>query len=281
MSDIVAQTVPFMYPYKVGTPAKMLFDKPRNRFYDTLLMQCKDKICADIGFGTGILTAIAIHHGAKHVYAYEEDPTTFRMGKEMIESMGLKNKVTCIHGKYTPGKHNEEIAFHEIVDRNLWGEGIVTMLKLMGDHNIRLLPERLYCKLHYMHAQKSHIKPKDAISETGLPYLEKKYIGALRKAITSKKFTSYDDLDKDELYSDAQVSGYMVELNKFDKKSPRYIKEKIVGAIPQNTIVWCEFFLGEFRILDGCWRAEKVVHCHEKGFYTFVTDTKDGSWWLE
>ena len=71
MSDKVAQIIPFMYPYKIGTPAKMLFDLPRNRYYDTILMQCRDQVCADVGFGTGILTAIALYYGAKHVYAYE------------------------------------------------------------------------------------------------------------------------------------------------------------------------------------------------------------------
>lgn len=279
MSDKVAQIIPFMYPYKIGTPAKMLFDVPRNRYYDTILMQCRDQICADIGFGTGILTAIALYYGAKHVYAYEEDPGTFAMGKEMLESMGFGNRVTCLNEKYKPGKTKETIAFHEIVDSNLWREGIAESLRSVKHHGITLLPGRVYCKIHYMPMSNKLIKEKDAIELTGLSYMDKIYLKALKKSITSDKFTSYDNYADDELESKMQVGSYMIDLNK--DEIPRYIKQEIDISIPKDSLIFCEYYLGEFRLNDGCWRRDKAVHVHEKGFYTFIQDTIDGSWWLE
>jgi hypothetical protein len=76
-----------------------------------------------------------------------------------------------------------------------------------------------------------------------------------------------------------QVGSYMIDLNK--DEIPRYIKQRIDISIPKDSLIFCEYYLGEFRLIDGSWRRDKAVHVHEKGFYTFIQDTVDGSWWLE
>lgn len=49
-----------------------LNDAGRNRFYqETITANCKDKICVDVGAGTGILTDYALQAGASHVYCIE------------------------------------------------------------------------------------------------------------------------------------------------------------------------------------------------------------------
>jgi len=49
-----------------------LNDAGRNRFYqETITATCKDKICVDVGAGSGILTDYALEAGASHVYCVE------------------------------------------------------------------------------------------------------------------------------------------------------------------------------------------------------------------
>lgn len=49
-----------------------LNDRGRNQFYKTAIQNnCKDKICVDVGAGTGILTDYALEGGAKKVYCVE------------------------------------------------------------------------------------------------------------------------------------------------------------------------------------------------------------------
>lgn len=49
-----------------------LNDAGRNSFYKKVIKEtCKDKICVDIGAGTGILTDYALESGAKKVYCVE------------------------------------------------------------------------------------------------------------------------------------------------------------------------------------------------------------------
>lgn len=49
-----------------------LNDSGRNSFYKKVISEtCKDKICIDVGAGTGILTDYALDSGAKKIYAIE------------------------------------------------------------------------------------------------------------------------------------------------------------------------------------------------------------------
>jgi predicted RNA methylase len=49
-----------------------LNDVGRNRFYqETITATCKNKICVDVGAGSGILTDYALEAGASHVYCVE------------------------------------------------------------------------------------------------------------------------------------------------------------------------------------------------------------------
>ena len=70
MKTKLRQTVPWLgKSLKVGH-YPMVFDKSRNQFYWELLKQCKDQICIEVGFGTGILTLMALERGAKFIHAY-------------------------------------------------------------------------------------------------------------------------------------------------------------------------------------------------------------------
>ncbi len=126
MNDVL-QTIDWYNDDGVNFP--MINGYARNSFYDRMLKEeVKDKVCLDIGFGTGLLSVIALKHGAKKVIAYESNYTRFILGTEIISRAGLQDKITLINKRYVFDiihEHPEvEIIFCETVDQNLWGEGL-------------------------------------------------------------------------------------------------------------------------------------------------------------
>jgi len=281
MSDFVSQTIAFMPGDRhIGSTHQMIYDQRRNRFYDKLLSECKDKICVDIGAGTGILTIMALHHGAKHIFVYEKDPAVFELCVDVITNMGLADRVTFVNGEYSPNDQSEEqIGFHEIVDRSIWGEGLVDVQRLALNANIKLIPETVSCKIHYMIDTKKCITPKYNFESTGVEYLDEydTYNIALKKSLYSNTHMCYDNVNRNDLVSDGQLGEYFFDLNR--DIIPSEIRVEL--DVPEECIVWCEFFLGSFRLLDGHWRTDKVVHKSDKGRVMFIQHTSDGTWWLE
>ena len=57
-----------------GVNLSMINDFMRNQFYDRVLSKhVTNQNCTDVGFGTGLLSMIALKHGATHVRAFEVD----------------------------------------------------------------------------------------------------------------------------------------------------------------------------------------------------------------
>ena len=111
-----------------GINLPMINDFMRNQFYDNILHNnVKDKHCLDIGFGTGLLSILALKHGAKSIIAYESDQTRYLLGCEILKRMNLEKKITLIHSRYHCTdfeKHNAEVIFSETVNGGLWNEGL-------------------------------------------------------------------------------------------------------------------------------------------------------------
>lgn len=111
-----------------GINLPMINDFMRNQFYDDVLRNnVKDKHCLDIGFGTGLLSILALKHGAKSIIAYESDQNRYLLGCEILKRMGLEKKITLINSRYHYTdfeKHNAEVIFSETVNGGLWNEGL-------------------------------------------------------------------------------------------------------------------------------------------------------------
>lgn len=272
MSDKLSQIIPFMPPYKVGYYPGMIYDVPRNQFYFDLLKQCKNKICVDVGFGTGLLTIIALHHGAKHVYAYEMESTSFEFGKQIIENMGLSDRVTLINDRYSSFT-SEEIVFSEIIGRSIWNEGIKAVQRQAKG---KLLPEIISCNIRCMKATSDVIKSKDSLQDTGLPF-DKEYNKTIGSIITSSNYKSYDNVDKNIL-NGTILNSYKINLNTDIIPD---ILELDLEIPDDDSIIWCENFINDFRIMNGHWKSDKVVHKLKGGSVKYMQSTKNGSWWLE
>lgn len=74
----------------------------RNKwFFDRLSSVCKDKIIMDVGAGCGLLSLMALHHGAKHVYMNDIHPEFEEIvSYNFIKNNIPKEKYTIIQGAF-------------------------------------------------------------------------------------------------------------------------------------------------------------------------------------
>lgn len=129
----------------VGLP--MINDVLRNRFYDRVLEEVRDQYCIEIGFGTGLMSMLAIKHGARHVTAYESDPARFELGRTIIQLLKLENKITLLNQRFDYNRIGKGLTiFTETVDENIWGEGLFNSLPRSSGQ--KFLPGQYFLQIH-------------------------------------------------------------------------------------------------------------------------------------
>ena len=127
----------------------MINDFFRNQFYDSIFeSNVKNKKCLDIGFGTGLLSILAIKHGASHITSYESDTNRYKLGCEIIKLLNLQNYITLINQRYTRDikLHNIDVILSETIDCNLWTDGMY--LSVCKNTNIQYLPEKYFLEVY-------------------------------------------------------------------------------------------------------------------------------------
>jgi hypothetical protein len=130
-----------------GVYLSMLNDVSRNHFYDHVLTDVRDHDCVEIGFGTGLLSMLALKHGARSIVAYESDPDRYRLGCEVIKVLKLQDRVTLINQRYDHTcKHDQTVVFTETVDDNIWGEGLYNSLPRQSGK--RFLPGQYFLEIY-------------------------------------------------------------------------------------------------------------------------------------
>lgn len=127
---------------------EMISDKKRNQFYEQILQSSvAGKNCIDVGFGSGILSFLALKHGAKHITAFEVNPDTYLLGEYLIKKLKLENYITlhntAFDEKYIEKEH--DILFHELLDCNLWGEGVFYTF----NNNLQKIPSKYICEFYF------------------------------------------------------------------------------------------------------------------------------------
>lgn len=142
---------------KYGLP--MINDVVRNSFYNKILQQVKDKNCLEIGFGSGILSILALQHGARSIVAYEECQETFELGKKIIQSLGLEDKITLIGEQFTSEKIKQhpkiDLIFTETINHTLWGESLLDIV----DKNLPLiLPNKYFLELYLIEIEQNYAR---------------------------------------------------------------------------------------------------------------------------
>lgn len=112
-----------------GVYLPMINDVARNQFYDCILLEVRDQDCVEIGFGTGLLSMLALKHGARSIVAYESDPVRYQLGCQVIKILKLQDRITLLNQRYDHTcEHDQTVVFTETVDDNIWGEGLYNSL---------------------------------------------------------------------------------------------------------------------------------------------------------
>ncbi len=113
-----------------GVQLPMINDFIRNQFYDKILHRTVyGRNCVDIGFGTGLLSILALKHGASSVTAYESDQERYRLGQFIIHELGLESKIRLLNVQYNyRDQPKDAVIFSETVNGNLWGESLRSSL---------------------------------------------------------------------------------------------------------------------------------------------------------
>jgi hypothetical protein len=110
-----------------GITIRMLKDHTRNQFYDQALKEIvPGKRCIDVGFGTGILSLLALKHGAKSIRAYESNTERYELGLYIISQLGLENQIELINSSFNSSciLPTDDLIFHEIIGAVLYSEGL-------------------------------------------------------------------------------------------------------------------------------------------------------------
>lgn len=131
-----------------GVFLPMINDVVRNRFYESIIeKEVNDRHCIDIGFGTGMLSLIALKHGAEMITAYEMNTDRFQLGKEIIQSLNLSEKITLVNEKfnYQTPVDKECILISETVGTNLWSEGMFNTMP--HEQGYSFLPGKYFLEL--------------------------------------------------------------------------------------------------------------------------------------
>jgi hypothetical protein len=137
----------------------MLGDRVRLEAYDRALAQAvrPGDLVTDVGAGTLALTALALRHGAAHVYAVEADPQMAAVGQRVIETNGWQRRVTLVQGDARTVRLPEraDVVVAEMMGNLGPEEDMCPVMGAVVRHNLhpggRLIPERLLT--HFAPAQ--------------------------------------------------------------------------------------------------------------------------------
>lgn len=118
----------------------MINDHARNEFYERMIRRnVGQKSVLDIGFGTGLLSFLAIQNNAKNVVSFEQRLGMYQLGADLLKHLNLENKIKLINDRFNAGKLIDpiDVAIHEILAENIWGE---YMYYAVSDLDIPIYP---------------------------------------------------------------------------------------------------------------------------------------------
>ena len=119
---------------------RMTNDKTRNLFYFNSLRSVENKVVLDVGAGTGILSAYALHHGAKFVYSVERGKQESIVANKILGENFDKNKFLVLNKDFwskdifTHFTHDINLMVSETLSHDVFGEGILKTWRHIKPH---------------------------------------------------------------------------------------------------------------------------------------------------
>ena len=175
-----------------GVNISMINDFMRNQFYDRVLEnRVQGQRCMDIGFGTGLLSVLAIKHGAANITAYESDVDRYKLGCQMIDLLGLQDRITLLNQRYdhTMGLNDIDVVFTETVNGNLWWEGLYNSIPRTPGY--QFLPGQYFLEIYTVSIPDAFAHGLMEFSEDSYQFapgidIDKKFVSAVNLMITKK-----------------------------------------------------------------------------------------------
>lgn len=181
-----------------GVFLPMLNDVVRNRFYESIIKSSvSGKQCVDIGFGTGILSMLALKHGADHVVAYEMNQNRFLLAQKIVNELGLNNRITLINSRFDHNTPVEKdcVMISETVSTNLWSEGMFTTMPRTPGHVF--LPGQYFLELFVIPVSQDYldtlktVAPMHSFFAPGID-LDKKFVDLINACLGSTTTVASD-----------------------------------------------------------------------------------------
>lgn len=165
-----------------GINLPMINDHARNQFYHQMLEPIvKNKNCIDIGFGTGLLSMIALQNGATHVTAYEKNLDRYNLGLEIIRECDLSDRITLKNQEYHHGLADaDSLIFSEIFSDNIWSEGLWNCLPRKPSDNF--LPSNIFLEILSVELPFQYMKNDKNMFDPGI-HLDENFCRVLNKTI--------------------------------------------------------------------------------------------------
>ena len=163
-----------------------------NWFYNQIKKACPDKICLDIGTGSGILSLFAIHSGAKHVYMIDHNLDCCEMASDIFEYNNIpKEKYTIIHDEFDSSLAKTlpsiDVIVSETINGMFFNVGHHTICKTIQNtpslKDATMIPDKIYGSLTFfkdinsIEAVEQLFKKRDTIKKihTGVEHIDNEY----------------------------------------------------------------------------------------------------------
>ena len=164
-----------------------------NWFYNQLKKACPNKICMDIGVGSGILSLFAIQAGAKHVYMVDHNLNCIEMARDIFEYNNIpKEKYTIIYDNFDNNLAKTlpdiDVIVSETIASNLFNQDFFNICKIIqGSKTLKnaiMIPDKIYGSLTFFENVNSIdsieqlFKKRDTVEKlyTGIKHIDNEYI---------------------------------------------------------------------------------------------------------
>jgi len=137
-----------------GVFLPMLNDTGRNIFYKTALeLAAPGKVVCDIGAGTGFLSILAVHAGAKHVIAVEQNIERYQYAKSIVEQLELSNQIELVLGDFLDKDIKADVYVSETINTQICGEDIIKLSNHAMKHGGAFIPGqfKIHAEVYQMH----------------------------------------------------------------------------------------------------------------------------------
>jgi hypothetical protein len=195
----------------------------RSKFYDAVFKEnVHNKDCVEIGFGAGVLSMLALKHGANHIDAWERDPCNYQIGQYIINQLGLQDRITLHQGSFSANHvvPNDTVIFHEIIGNSIWDENMRSCLNCRSN---TIIPESVCVSidvLEFAHSDWERLLTHSNRFEPHVDYLPgytellQSMIAATPRKISNRTFWQQQHISNTLL---AQLDFYNINLNSLDE----------------------------------------------------------------